>query len=142
MTVIKSTPFCVSRKTVHKCSARGCKRKTRTAGTLFCDKHARRAWRYKNKAHAAYENLKRSAKRRGKDFKISLDEWKKFCIATGYHKEKGRSAAAMSIDRIDVTKGYSIENIRVITVSENSRKGATEDKAALVSALNEWDQQK
>lgn len=37
---------------------------------------------------------------------------------------KGRHADSYSVDRIDNDKGYTIDNIRVLTLSENASKGA------------------
>jgi hypothetical protein len=52
-----------------------------------------------------------------------MEQFKQFCQETNYIAGKGRTLLSYSIDRIDNTKGYTIDNIRVITVTENSRKG-------------------
>jgi hypothetical protein len=71
---------------------------------------------------AAYDNLKSNAKRRGHGFDLTYQEFENFAIATDYIANKGRTVNSYSIDRIDNTKGYSVDNIGVLTVSENSKK--------------------
>lgn len=69
-----------------------------------------------------YFNLLRcNAKRRRKEFSITLDQFKIFCDKTNYLYLKGKRSNDYSIDRINIQKGYSIDNIRLVTVSENSR---------------------
>ncbi len=71
---------------------------------------------------AAYYALRDNSKRRGKEFTLTLQEFEQFCYQTKYLAGRGRSVDSYSIDRIDNTKGYTAENIRVLTVSENSKK--------------------
>ena len=70
-----------------------------------------------------YTILKTNAKRRNKVFTLTFAEFSHFCITTGYDKLKGKTANSLSIDRIDNEKGYTVSNIRTITLSENSSKG-------------------
>lgn len=70
-----------------------------------------------------YSLLKSNAKRRGKEFTLTLEEFKTFCQETGYLQGKGKKKKSMSIDRIDHTKGYSIDNIQILSLSENGIKG-------------------
>lgn len=72
---------------------------------------------------AAYNNLKCNARRRGKDFDLSFEEFSKFALMCDYLKGKGRKSTSYSIDRIDNEKGYTLDNIQVTTLGENSRKG-------------------
>lgn len=72
---------------------------------------------------SAYNNLKCNAKRRGKEFDLSFEDFEKLAIECDYLKGKGRKTSSYSIDRIDNTKGYTIDNIQVTTLGENSRKG-------------------
>jgi len=62
-----------------------------------------------------------NAKRRGKIWTLTFEEFKEFCEKTGYDKTRGKYASDFSIDRINPELGYSIENIRSITVSDNSK---------------------
>jgi CRISPR/Cas system-associated protein endoribonuclease Cas2 len=70
----------------------------------------------------SYWNLKSNAKRRNKVFDLTFEQFQDFCIETNYIAGKGRTLLSYSIDRINNNLGYSIGNIRCITVSENSRK--------------------
>lgn len=67
--------------------------------------------------------VKNNAKRRGKEFTIDLEYFRELCKETGYHLTKGRRADAMTLDRIDSSKGYIPGNIQVLTCSMNSSKG-------------------
>lgn len=67
--------------------------------------------RTKNKISRRYSTYKNSAKRRGHDFELSLDEFSTFqnkpCHYCGDEIE---SSGKIGIDRINNNKGYSIEN--------------------------------
>lgn len=69
-----------------------------------------------------YNALKNNAKRREKEFSISLEYFRQFCEDTGYMNGKGRRPDALSIDRIDSSKGYIPGNIQVLTLSQNGAK--------------------
>ena len=82
-----------------------------------------RKYRKSNVCRSTFLNLKNNSKRRGIVFTLTFDEFEKFCYQTDYLKGKGRSSLSYSIDRIDNSKGYFIDNIQVLSVGENSRKG-------------------
>lgn len=56
-----------------------------------------------------YHEYKKSAERRGIDFNLSKEEftalWQKPCYYTG------RAISTVGLDRVDNTKGYSIDNV-------------------------------
>lgn len=79
-------------------------------------------WREKNKLRYCWQTLKDNSKRRKIPFDITLEEFEQFCIKTDYLIGKGRTKDSYSIDRIDSSKGYTINNIQKLTVSENSQK--------------------
>lgn len=70
----------------------------------------------------AYQTLKDNAKRRGKEFTISLEDFEDFCIKTNYIAKKGIYKDTFHIDRIKEQEGYTKENIQTLTNSENVRK--------------------
>jgi len=72
----------------------------------------------------AYRRLKSHAKQRGKEFLLTKEEFQQFCVKSEYAFKSGISKNNYHIDRIDETKGYSIDNIQVLTNSENVRKYA------------------
>lgn len=94
----------------------------------YCAKHRKRKEKETNLVGVTFWNLKSNAKRRNKDFNLTLDEFKIFCERTNYLKLKGRVKNKASIDRIDPNKGYSLDNINILTVSENSKKRYTDEQ--------------
>ena len=104
-----------------KCITKGCTNDA-VLRRRVCYKCFRKNWRERHPIRYLYANLKTNAKRRGKEFLLTFEEFHQFCIDTGYDKLKGTSACDLSVDRIDSSKGYFKENIRAITVSENSSK--------------------
>ena len=80
--------------------------------------------RYKrdNPVKYAYRKLRANARRRGKRFELTLDEFREFCQKTEYLLGKGRSKESYHIDRIDPFGGYTKDNIQVLTNSENVKK--------------------
>jgi hypothetical protein len=63
-----------------------------------------------------------NAKRRRKDFTLTINQFETFCKQTGYDEHKGKTANSLSIDRVNNDRGYHFDNIRAITLSENSIK--------------------
>ncbi len=66
--------------------------------------------------------LRRNATRRKKEFTITLEFFREFCYATNYIQKKGRSGDAYTIDRIDNDKGYTSDNIRILSAFDNNSK--------------------
>jgi hypothetical protein len=64
--------------------------------------------------------IRQRAKKRGIPCTITLEEWKDFCKRTGYLKLRGQEPHSFTIDRIDDTHGYHINNIRILSHAENS----------------------
>jgi len=81
-----------------------------------------RKWRENNPIRAAYLNLKNNAKRRGKEFLLTFEQFEKFAVNYTISYGKKRNKDTWSIDRIDPTKGYSIDNIQLLTLQKNSEK--------------------
>ena len=69
-----------------------------------------------------FNTLRQNAKRRGKSFELTFEQFEQFAISTDYMAGKGIQKESFSIDRIDPKRGYSIDNIRVITNSENVKR--------------------
>ena len=104
-----------------KCSTPYCRNSARKSKKV-CHKCTKRKWRKKYPLKACYQNLKCNAKRRGKAFSLTYEEFLLVIDGTGYIDGHGRYAKNYSIDRADNNKGYSYDNARVVTVSENSTK--------------------
>jgi hypothetical protein len=93
----------------------------------FCGKHRHRFTKHNNIVAYTFNALKSNAKRRGKEFTLTRTQFKKFCLKTDYIKLKGRRPNSASIDRIDSSKGYSLDNIQILSLSINSSKGNRDD---------------
>lgn len=93
-------------------------------GHLICNTCSQRKYREKYPVLAAYNNLKNNAKRRGKDFELTLEQFTKFAVETEYMNKKGRNKTGYTIDRINPNLGYTIDNIQVLTNTQNVKKQA------------------
>lgn len=67
----------------------------------------------------AFTTLKSNAKRRGKEFTITLDYFRLFCVKTDYINKKGIGKFSYHVDRIDEERGYVEGNLQSITNIEN-----------------------
>lgn len=97
-------------------------RKQPAPGKNFCYKCRSRSYRAANPITALYHRAKGHAKERGHEFLLTRDQFEAFCHETGYHLTKGRTAEAMSIDRIRGDEPYQVGNIQIKSVSANSIK--------------------
>lgn len=79
-------------------------------------------YRKNNPLKSGFQSLKDNAKRRGKVFGITFDEYKEFVTKTSYFLKKGRKSDSYHIDRKDETGPYAINNIQLLTNAENIRK--------------------
>lgn len=103
------------------CCAYKCRNK-KPMKDKFCPKHRKRFDRINRPLEYTFNLLKSNAKRRKKPFDLTIDEFKKFCAETNYLERKGKLKSSLTIDRIRSDRGYSYNNIQVLTLSENSRK--------------------
>lgn len=104
------------------CVAHGCSNPPGTRDR-FCWKHRKRYKKEHNPISYTYQILKGNARRRGKVFNLTIDQFRIFCEKTNYLALKGRSSSSASIDRIDPSKGYEADNIQILSLSDNSKKG-------------------
>jgi hypothetical protein len=117
-----------------KCRSRYCySEPSPKARSPYCPKCKSRRYRAKHQLVSTLDSRKRRAEQRGIPWDITLDQWAAFCLRTNYLELKGTGPNDMCIDRINVDprKGvwwYHIDNIRMITNSENSIKGNKEKK--------------
>ncbi len=81
-----------------------------------------RRWRANNPALSSFNQLKVSARRRGKEFTLTFEEFRGWCLNNGYLDGRGRLRDSLHVDRHDDSKGYNLENIRVLTNRENILK--------------------
>lgn len=97
----------------------------------LCHKHYARKLRETDPVYMRYNQFKCSATQRVKDFSITLEQFRKFCNDTGYIVKKGMRGLNARIDRININEGYHIDNIQILSVSENSIKWHEVDKHQL-----------
>ncbi len=71
--------------------------------------------------------IKKSAKKRHLEFTLNLVWFRAWVIGTGYMDLRGRESASLNIDRIDNLKGYTPDNIQVLTKKRNVEKYHYED---------------
>jgi hypothetical protein len=79
-------------------------------------------WRERNPLMYSYMSLRDNAKRRGKEFTITFEYFKRFAIRTDYINKKGITAQAYHVDRIDETKGYVPGNLQALPNIDNVQK--------------------
>jgi hypothetical protein len=91
-------------------------------GRRICGKCRSRKYRAKYPLKAWYDTLKMNARRRGKEFTLTQEQFSEFCKRTGYDEHKGKTADSLSVDRIKSHLGYTIDNIQAITLRENTAK--------------------
>jgi hypothetical protein len=116
-----------------KCTTEGCKNKAPHGKKLCWTCKSRRA--KENNPLGYYYNLLRcNARRRKKEFALTLEDFKIFCKETEYDKLKGKKANCLSIDRIKFWEGYTKNNIRAISVSANVKR----ERGVLLDIDNEW----
>lgn len=107
------------------CCAYGCKNKPGPKLGGLCPKHYQRKIKERDPVYNRYMNFKGNAKRRGKEFSITLDQFRAFCKRTGYIVTKGRRGFNATIDRRCNAQGYHIWNIQLLSHRANSSKGSS-----------------
>ncbi len=133
-------------KTKLICKTKFCKRKRRKHSS-FCYTCNSRKYRLKNPLRYSYQAFKDNAKRRGKEFLVTYDEYVEFGQKHGLFRPDGTRYTTKTIDRIDCDKGYHIANMQVLSLIENSKKRyveyfrrqneITEDEKAYIEAYRE-----
>ena len=88
----------------------------------MCYRHYQQSYRKKNPELYAYRALKANAKRRGKHFDLTFEQFKEFCVRTKYLVGKGIEKDSFTIDRVEEHLGYTVSNLQVLTNSQNVKK--------------------
>lgn len=105
------------------CCAYGCSNEPVKKLGGLCFKHYRRKRRELDPVYCRYNNFKGNAKKRNKEFTITLKEFRRFCEKTGYIIKKGNRGQNATIDRRCNVHGYHLWNIQILTNRQNARKG-------------------
>lgn len=105
-----------------KCVIRFCRR-NRSQSRHRCSTCEKRKFKEANPEKNCYDNLKQNARKRGKEFDLTFDDFMIFLKRNPeYMIRKGRGALFLSIDRIRNHIGYTLKNIRSVTIRYNSMK--------------------
>jgi hypothetical protein len=79
-------------------------------------------WRKNNPIMAAYQAHKSNAKRRGIPSELTFEQFKEFALEIQYMVKKGIYKNSLHIDRIDESKGYTVDNIQALENTKNIKK--------------------
>lgn len=103
------------------------KRKTKSIYIYpFCHKCYSRRFRANNPIYDLFRNLKCSAIKRNIPFEITYKDFVLFCLNTSYDDRTSGRSSSLTVDRIDSSKGYTIDNIQPMDWLENSQKSDTD----------------
>lgn len=107
-----------------KCRTKRCRGfvATKDCHSPYCAKCKMRQWNERNPLARAFHNLRTHAKERGKDFSLTIDQFRAFAEKTDYMKRKGKTSLSLTVERVNDREGYHNWNISAITLRENSRK--------------------
>jgi hypothetical protein len=79
-------------------------------------------WKESHPIECAFHSLRGHAKERGKDFSLTLEQFRTLCLNTDYIERKGKESMSLQIDRIKSDEGYVAGNVQVISLRENTLK--------------------
>ena len=116
----------INMKQLEKCSTPYC-RNTRVKGRKFCSNCHAKQWKKNHPEAYFYNYWKQNAKRRGKIFEVTFEQFQQFCKDNNFMELKGRFSENASIDRIRSWEGYYYENLQVLSVGGNVRKQRSEE---------------
>lgn len=101
------------------CTHWGCTRPLRELKQTDCWTCKSRKHRLAHPEDYAYRMVKESARKRGITFLLTREEFIAWAKQNNYLDLKGVRAKSYHIDRIDPDGPYSLDNIRLLTASEN-----------------------
>ena len=105
----------------NKCTVTGCK-KMKGKNRTVCYAHAMQRRKEKDPLRYSYYDWKANAKRRGKEFTITLEQFREFAQKNILIKGRGITATSYHIDRIKNEHGYHIWNIQLLQNTDNINK--------------------
>jgi hypothetical protein len=88
----------------------------------ICGACAKRLYRLRNPLRSQYQIQKDNAKRRGKAFSLSFEQFCNFAKKYNYIQSKGITRESLHIDRIREDGGYTPDNIQVLPNHINVKK--------------------
>ena len=99
-----------------------CGLKQSEKGSRKCNSCNYKQKKKSNPIRIAYTSLKGHAKERCKEFNLTIEQFKVFCIESNYLNCRGIAKFSYHIDRIEETKGYEVGNLQLLTNIQNVRK--------------------
>jgi len=125
-------------KRAGRCPVLYCRRDSRTnegrkpSVHRLCSMHERNLRRLKDPARVLFYEKRSDAKRRGKDWSLTLEQFREVVAQQDYLDCRGNTRHCLHLDRIDNTRGYHMDNIQIITCTENVVKGNKERRKGYV----------
>lgn len=101
-----------------KCSTPWCRHRARNQRSK-CHTCRGRLYAAAHPDIVAFNNLKKSARRRGHEFSLTIGQFREFAVRYDYLNKRGKHAEGFTVNRIDADEGYHIWNLEVITNSAN-----------------------
>lgn len=110
------------------CQVRGCRNKRGKKTGKLCDKHHAQVFAKNHPRAYRFNNLRKSALRRGIDFDITFDYYCGLLDASGFalNEMEDERKDWLTIDRVDATLGYSQGNLQILSLGDNSAKSHRE----------------
>lgn len=122
-----------------KCPVKFCRRDSRGGTRItgksthrLCCNHAKQLSRLRDPAKSLFHEKCSNAKRRGKEWSLTLEQFREIVSQQEYMDNKGSTRHCLHLDRIDNTRGYHFDNIQIITCAENVAKGNKERRKGYV----------
>lgn len=110
-----------------KCQVALCSRK-RSGKSGYCSTHKRRLDKLRYPEYILYHWLKQNARKRGVEFSITLEYFKRWCAEEGFiDKKNSADKRYWSVDRKENSKGYVEGNLQAMPTTENAQKAWDED---------------
>lgn len=76
----------------------------------------------KNKDRDKYHSHRSNAKKVGKEFLLTFEEWLKIWVDSGHYHERGHYKGQYVMARYGDKGPYAVGNVKIITFEENSRE--------------------
>lgn len=106
------------------CMVKCCRKPHAPQKMGLCYQHYMARWRMRSPKRSAFATLRDHAKARGLEFSISFDYYTGLCDAHRYFDAAAvPKGETLTIERMDITKGYVMGNLTVISHSENVIRG-------------------
>jgi hypothetical protein len=102
-----------------RCHVKNCTNKAKGKTCSTCRSRKARA---KDPVKYSFISHRNNAKRRGKKWTITLEQFREFCGKVKYIGFTGRNAEGYTLDRIREEEDYHIWNIQVLKNADNVKK--------------------